>query len=140
VLKLLRRFFHFCENACHISSRNVRRGFFPIFCCDIIKAVSDRLQRELHCIPDMKEHLDEVVDWARLTNEQLDEFVEIVLPTCLEVNIYTQDSPDILNAACNAVRYLSDLRPRLVFPALIESIEEGFSTPQLPLRVTRPLK
>lgn len=70
----------------------------------------------------------------------MDEFVEIVLPTCLEVNIYTQDSPDILNAACNAVRYLSDLRPRLVFPALIESIEEGFSTPQLPLRVTRPLK
>nr|CDS32852.1 Proteasome activator complex subunit 4 [Hymenolepis microstoma] len=139
VLKLLRHFFHFCQNTCHISSKSAMREYFPVFCCELIKAVFRRLQRELHYIADMKEHLDEIVDWARLTKEQVDEFVEIVLPTCLEVNIYTQDSPQILNAACDAVRYLACLRPRLVFTALIEDIEEGFSSPQLPLRVTRPL-
>ncbi|VDN99402.1 unnamed protein product [Rodentolepis nana] len=58
----------------------------------------------------------------------------------MEINIYTRDSPGTLKAACDAVQYLAYLRPRLVFPALIGDIEEGLSTPQLPLRVTRPLK
>ncbi|VDO13945.1 unnamed protein product [Rodentolepis nana] len=62
VLKLLRHFFHI---SCHVSSENAKRAYFPIFCCELVKAVLRRLERELHYNADMKEHLDEVVDWGR---------------------------------------------------------------------------
>lgn len=73
---------------------------------------------------------------ARLTKAQVDEFVEILLPMCLEVNIYSQS--DVITAF-NAVNRLATLRPRLVISHLLEAIETGFSTPEIPLRITRPL-
>ncbi|KAM3180660.1 hypothetical protein ACTXT7_015860 [Hymenolepis weldensis] len=140
VLQFLQRFFHFCKNACHISSNNPNRLEFPRFCYEIVTAVTSRLHRELRYIPEKKEFIDEIIEWARLTKEQVDELVEIVLPTCLDVNIYTNDSFYEEVTALGAVKYLARLRPRLVIPQLVQTIEDGFSKPHMPLRVTRPLK
>ncbi|KAM7540871.1 hypothetical protein Aperf_G00000027912 [Anoplocephala perfoliata] len=140
VLKLLRNLFHVCKHACHITSNNSKRVHFLQFCYEIVNAVAARLRRELHWIPELKGHITDIVEWAKLTREQVDEFVDIVLPSCLEVNIYMHCGSRELRTACNAVRELAYLRPRLVVPRLVESIEEGFLTPQLPMRVSRPLK
>ncbi|VDL22431.1 unnamed protein product [Hymenolepis diminuta] len=140
VLQFLRRLFHFCKNVCHISSNNPSRPEFPRFCLEIVMAVKSRLHRELRCIPKKDESIGEIIEWARLTKEQVDELVEIVLPTCLDVNIYTNDNLFGELTALGAVRHLARLRPRLVIPQLVQTIEDGFSKPQMPHRVTQPLK
>lgn len=73
---------------------------------------------------------------ARLTKEQVDEFVEILLPICFEDAFFSEDEYSV----CGAMQTLALLRPRSVIPHVIKSIEEGYSAPPVPLRLIKSLK
>ncbi|VDM16820.1 unnamed protein product [Hydatigera taeniaeformis] len=76
---------------------------------------------------------------VKLTREQVDDFVNILLPICLDANIYTNFTGNGLEEAMHSILSLAALRPRLLFPRLLENLEAGFLSPQLPLRISRPL-
>ena len=70
-----------------------------------------------------------------MTREQVDEFVDILLPICLEGNIYLKN----LKSSMVSIKSLASIRPRRVIPLLVKNLEASLLSPELSLRVTRSL-
>ena len=66
----------------------------------------------------------------------MDEFVDILLPICFEGNMYMTKS---FTTSLMSIKILAALRPRLILPRLLETLETSFLSPELSLRVTRSL-
>lgn len=64
--------------------------------------------------------------------------MDIVLPMCLEVNLYFPEK-EFVETVGNTIGLLAKMRPQLIFPKLMKSIEEGIPKPNMPLRLTQPL-
>ncbi|KAM3172489.1 hypothetical protein ACTXT7_014425 [Hymenolepis weldensis] len=136
VLRLLQNFFRVCLWDYPEDNEEAVKANLPFFCFQVILSFCKRVNFEFTWIPEVKEYIGEIIEWARLTKQQVDEFVKLLLPICFEDIFFCGDQDSV----CGAVQTLVLLRPRLVIPHVIESIEEGYLTPQFPLKLTKSLK
>nr|CDS15427.1 Proteasome activator complex subunit 4 [Echinococcus granulosus] len=135
----LRDLFEVCKCIYHPSTRHSSTPTFLFFCAHLLIVLRTRLQWELNACPEIATIYGEPTNWVKLTREQVDDLVDILLPICLYTNIYTSFADTGLGVALLSIQNLAALRPRLLLPRLLESLEAGILSPELPLRVTRPL-
>ncbi|KAL5961925.1 Proteasome activator complex subunit 4A [Taenia solium] len=135
----LRDLFEVCKCIYHPSTKHSSTPTFLSFCSHLLITLRTRIHRELNACPEIATIYGQIIDWVKLTPEQVDDLVNILLPICLYANIYINFTDTDLKVALLSIHNLTALRPRLLLPRLLESLEAGFLSPQLPLRVTRPL-
>ncbi|KAL5111201.1 Proteasome activator complex subunit 4 [Taenia crassiceps] len=135
----LRDVFEVCKCIYHPPTGRSSTPTFLFFCSHLLIALRTRIHWELNACPEIATIYGRPADWVKLTSEQVDDLVNILLPICLYANIYTNVTDNDLEVALLSIHNLTALRPRLILPRLLESLEDGFLSPQLPLRVTRPL-
>nr|CDS29302.1 Proteasome activator complex subunit 4 [Hymenolepis microstoma] len=136
VFNILRNFLKVCALDFRLDKEEAAKVNLPFFCSQLTFLFCKRFNFEFTWIAEMREHIGEVVEWARLTKEQVDEFVEILLPICFEDAFFIEDKCSI----CDAIQTLALLRPQNVIPRVIESLEEASLTPQIPLKLIKSLK
>ncbi|VDO05091.1 unnamed protein product [Rodentolepis nana] len=136
VFRILRRFLKVCNlNICRDMKEAVKANF-PFFCSQLISSFFKRLNFEFTWIPEMKDHIGEVVEWVRLTVEQVNEFVEILLPICFEDEFFLADK----DCVCDAMQTLALLCPQRVIVRVINSLEEASLTSKSPILLMKSVK
>ncbi|BHF57751.1 Proteasome activator complex subunit 4 [Sparganum proliferum] len=126
-------------NIYHPSTDSSSMLFFVTFCKKLLSVLVFRLRQELSRNPRSEEIYGRTPTWSRITVDQVDDVVDILLPLCLDASLYTRRSKS-LDAVVACLDYLCLLRPRLFLPRLLTALEGGFELPELPMRVTRPLQ
>ncbi|KAL7062278.1 hypothetical protein AAHC03_01850 [Spirometra sp. Aus1] len=133
------RLFCILGNIYHPSTDSSSMLFFVTFCKKLLSVLVFRLRQELSRNPRSEEIYGRTPTWSRITVDQVDDVVDILLPLCLDASLYTRRSKS-LDAVVACLDYLCLLRPRLFLPRLLTALEGGFELPELPMRVTRPLQ
>uniref|UniRef100_A0A5K3FBT1 BLM10_mid domain-containing protein n=1 Tax=Mesocestoides corti TaxID=53468 RepID=A0A5K3FBT1_MESCO len=136
--KRMRDLFTVCKSMFHPSMDSSSMFAFATFCVYLLLVMVSRLRKEFSRCPQNRALYGEIPTWQNLTREQVDDFVDILLPICLDANLYARNSNAVQIALCST-HLLASLRPGLFFPRLLAALESGFELPELPMRVTRPL-